>query len=175
MSTPLSLDKISPRVAASCIRVCARLALESLVPLAHRSQPNPMPFRVRGMLQVAGKIRQLFDLRREDGGLDAEVFASRYRTQELRVPPAPRYGRAQHLALPDELRREPRRAAPFAGRATQDECIAAMLHNGVSIALPIRARNLRDRLESQNAAPAKFSEARQRVLEAIDLAEGVQF
>src|SRR2546430_12160113 len=75
------------------------------------------------------------------------------------------------LALADELRGELRRSAALAGRAAQDERVAAVLDDRVRDRPAIGARHLADRLEPENAASAELAQPRQGVLEAVDLAE----
>src|SRR5437660_10055924 len=78
------------------------------------------------------------------------------------------------LALADELRGELRRSAALAGRAAQDERVAAVLDDRVRDRPAIGARHLADRLEPENAASAELTQPRQSVLEAVDLAERVE-
>src|SRR5256885_1102754 len=78
------------------------------------------------------------------------------------------------LALADELRGELRRSAALAGRAAQDEGVAAILDDRIRHRSAIGARHLADRLEPENAASAELAQPRQGVLEAIDLAERVE-
>src|SRR5205823_12544052 len=73
------------------------------------------------------------------------------------------------LALADELRGELRRSAALAGRAAQDERVAAVLDDRVRDRPAIGARHLTDRLEPENAASAELTQPRQGVLEAVDL------
>src|SRR5437764_9195952 len=75
------------------------------------------------------------------------------------------------LALADELRGELRRSAALAGRAAQDERVAAVLDDRVRDRPAIGARHLADRLEPENAASAELTQPRQGVLQAVDLAE----
>src|SRR5579863_6196229 len=75
------------------------------------------------------------------------------------------------FALPDEPRSKLRGPAALTGRAPQDESVAAILDNGLRRASSVRARNLRDRLEPENAAPPEFSQPREGVLESVDLTE----
>src|SRR2546430_12900120 len=70
------------------------------------------------------------------------------------------------LALADELRGELRRSAALAGRAAQDERVAAVLDDRVRDRPAIGARHLADRLEPENAASAELAQPRQGVLEA---------
>src|SRR4030088_2264717 len=92
------------------------------------------------------------------------------RAEQLRGAAAPGHGGAGYFALPDELRSESRRAAPLAGRTPQDQGIPAVLDDGMRIALAVGIRDLRNRLKAQHASAAEFAQARQRVLQPIDLA-----
>src|SRR5437870_4713672 len=78
------------------------------------------------------------------------------------------------LALADELRGELRGSAALAGRAAQDERVAAVLDDRVRDRPAIGARHLADRLEPENAASAELTQPRQGVLEAVDLPERVE-
>ena len=90
--------------------------------------------------------------------------------------PAGRRERGVHdLALTNELGCKFRGTALLAGGAAQDEGVAAVLDDGLGAALAVGARDLGDRLEAQDAAAAELTQPRQRVLEPINLAEGVQF
>src|ERR1700722_8914049 len=103
------------------------------------------------------------------------VLALGDRAQELGRPPAPGYGGLHHFTIADQLRGEPGRAAAFAGRTSQDQRVAAIFDNGMCVALAIRAGYLGNGLKTENAAASEFSKARKRVLEPVDLAQGVQF
>jgi hypothetical protein len=67
-----------------------------------------------------------------------------------------------------------RRAAALARRAPEDERVAAVLDDGLRFRVPVRAPHLRDALEAEHAAPAEFPQARERVLETVDLAQRVE-
>src|SRR5438874_7815930 len=78
------------------------------------------------------------------------------------------------LLLTDELGREFGRPAPLAARAAQDEGIAAILDDGIRHRAAVGARDLTDRLKAEDASPAELAQARQRILEPVDLPECVQ-
>src|SRR5256885_9041876 len=78
------------------------------------------------------------------------------------------------LLLADELGSEFGRPAPLAPRAAQDEGIAAILDDGIRHRAAVGARDLADRLKAEDASPAELAQARQRILEPVDLPECVQ-
>ena len=88
---------------------------------------------------------------------------------------ASRHRGTHDFAFADELRRESRSAAALAGRTAQNQRIAAILHNRVGIARSVGARHLRDRLKPQYAAPVEFAQTRERILEPVDLSQGIEF
>ena len=81
----------------------------------------------------------------------------RDRAEYLSVAAVAGHRGMQYLAVADQLRGEPRRAAAFAGRAPQDQRIAAIFDDGMRLALAVRARYLRNRLKTQYAAAAEFA------------------
>src|SRR6267154_418039 len=147
----------------------------TFVPSAEGIETHLMPPWVRRYFQIAGEIRELLDLRGHDGRLHIEMLALRNGIGGLAVSTASRNGGPHHLPVADELGREPRRAAAFACRTAQNESVPAILDDRMSISLPIGTRHLRNRLEPEHAAPAEFSEARQRVFQPVDLAQRIQF
>src|ERR1700676_1158395 len=116
----------------------------------------------------------MLDLRRHDGGFDTALF-----TRGLGRPPLPRLQSLRladmhDLALTDEPRGELRRPALLARGTSKYQAVPAILDDRIGDPLAIRARYLRDGLKSQHAAPTEFAQARQSVLQAIDLPEGVE-
>src|ERR1700677_5080319 len=78
------------------------------------------------------------------------------------------------LTLSNELGSKLRSPPILAGRAPENECIAAVLNDRVRDALTVGTRHLCNRLKSQHGPPADLAQPRQRILEAIDLAESIQ-
>jgi hypothetical protein len=83
--------------------------------------------------------------------------------------------RANHFAFAARLRGESCSAAVPAGRAPQVQGVAAVLNDGLRLAVSIRARNLGDGLKSQHAAAAEFAQSCERILESVDRTQGVEF
>src|SRR6266436_33563 len=173
VSLPRPLSRGRDRGRASA-RSTTRSA-STVVPSAEGIETHLVPPWVRRYFQIAGEIRELLNLRRHNGRLHIEMLALRDGIGGLAVSTASRNGGPHHLPVADELGREPCRAATFACRTAQNERVPAILDDGMSIALPISARDLRNRLKSEHAAPAEFSEARQCVLQPVDLAQRIQF
>ena len=139
-------------------------------------EPDPLPMGIRRMLQIPGKIRELLDFRgRAPPVRRCNARYGRRRTEELVGPPVPRNRGSNHLAIADELRGKPGRAAALAGGATEDERIPAIFDNGVRITMPVGAGDLRDRLEAKDTTATKFAQPRERVLQSVDLSQRIQF
>ena len=107
--------------------------------------------RLRACL-VAGEMREV--VRFATGERRAPRHNVRCATPTRPTPSSNTYRDRGSLdfAIADELRRKARGAATFAGGAAQNEGIPAILHDRTRLALPVRARDLGDRLKSQNAA-----------------------
>ena len=80
----------------------------------------------------------------------------------------------QDFALADQFGGEFGGAAVLAGRAAQYQSVAGVLDYRFGDTFAVGAGDLGDGLESEDAATAEFPKACERVLEAIDCAEGVQ-
>jgi len=80
----------------------------------------------------------------------------------------------QDFALADQFGGEFGGAAMLACGAAQDQRISSIFHDRFCDAFAVGAGDLGDGLEAEDAAAAELSQARERVLEAIDCAEGVQ-
>src|ERR1700676_1094877 len=146
--------------------VCARslmftaLAFERL-PLASLHRPtllprmlgieaHLLPVRIRCVFQISREVGKLFDLRGQHRDFDAAVLTVRDRPEQLRVAAGPRHRGVQYLALADQLRGEPCSAAALAGRTSQNQGIAAVLDDGMRLALAVRARHLGNRLKAED-------------------------
>src|SRR5437660_11558058 len=79
-----------------------------------------------------------------------------------------------HLPFADESGREARRTPTFAGGATQNQSVAAVLDNRLRVAVAVYAGDLGDGLKAEDAAPAKLPQAGKRVLEAVDRPECIE-
>src|ERR1700722_4747711 len=139
------------------------------IPRALGVKTNPLPGWIRCIFQVSGQIGKLLHLRGENRRLHRKVFVARDGLPPLVGATARRHRGSQYLAIANELRCEPRRAAALARGTTENQSVAAVLDNRVGVALPIGTGDLGDRLESEDAAPIKFSQPCQRILESIDL------
>src|SRR5271170_8449301 len=60
-------------------------------------------------------------------------------------------------------------------RAAQDQGIAAVFDDGMCLLHAISARYLRDGLKAEHTSALKFSQPRQRVLQAVDRPQRVEF
>src|SRR5580704_17280631 len=103
------------------------------------------------------------------------MFAASDRAQNFIGAGATGLRRAQHLALTDQRRSESRSASALACGATENQAIATVFHDRVRIARAVRAGDLGDRLKAEDAAPAEFSEPRERILQTIDLPDRIEF
>src|SRR5271168_3738396 len=96
------------------------------------------------------------------------------RAKELRKPATLGNGSARDFALTDQLRSEPGGTATLAGRAPQNQGIAAIFDDGMCITLSVSVRDLGNRLKTENASAAKFTQTRERVLQAVYFSQGIQ-
>ena len=80
----------------------------------------------------------------------------------------------QDFALAYESRRELRRTAVFAAGTTQDQRVSAIFYDSLSV-IPVDSGDLRNRLETQDAASPKFSKPGQSVFQSRDGPQGVEF
>jgi len=80
----------------------------------------------------------------------------------------------QDFALADQFGGEFGGAAVLAGGAAQYQSVASVLDYSFGDTFAVSAGHLGDRLESEDAAATELAQARERVLEAINCAEGVQ-
>src|SRR5947207_15534113 len=78
------------------------------------------------------------------------------------------------LLLTDELGSEFGRSAPLAARAAQHEVLPQFSTMISSHRAAVGARDLADRLKAEDASPAELAQARERILEPVDLPECVQ-
>ena len=76
--------------------------------------------------------------------------------------------------ISDELRRELRRPAAFRGAAAQDQGGPAVLDDRLRLRVAVGAPHLGDALEAEHAPAAELAEARERVLQPVDRAQGVE-
>src|SRR5262249_41738920 len=79
-----------------------------------------------------------------------------------------------YFALPDQVRGELGGATMLAPRAAQDECVTAVLDECLRIPGAVSGRDLCHRLEAQNTTATDLAQPRQRVLESVDRAEGIE-
>src|SRR6266404_655431 len=124
----IRLTLVLPGIRQSLRRGFARAAL---LPCSPRVETHPLPLWVRRVLQVPGEVWKLFDLRGQHRRFDAQMLAVSDRPKQLREPAAPGYRGVPDFAVPDELRSESGRAAPLAGRTSQDQRIAAVFDDAV--------------------------------------------
>src|ERR1700722_6446597 len=151
------------------------LAVPALPPCVYGIEPHSLPLRIGRELQISGEVGKLFDLRGQNSRLHAAMLAVGDRSQYLRIPAALGYRGVQHLAFTDQLRSESGGAAPLARRAAKDQGVPAVLDDGVRFTLAVGARDLGNGLKTEHAPAAEFAQARERVLQSVYLAQGIQF
>src|SRR5882724_3352530 len=168
----MHLVLVLPAITQSLRRRFARAAL---LPRPLGVEAHPLPLWIRRILQISREVGKLFDLRGQYRRFHSEMLAVSDRPKQLCEPAAPGHRGVPYFAIPDELRSESGRAAPFAGGTAQDQRVAAVLHDCMCLTLAVGVRDLRNRLKAEHASTAEFAQARQRVLQSIDLSQRIQF
>src|SRR6185437_14032101 len=80
----------------------------------------------------------------------------------------------RHFPLADQPRGELRGAAVLARRAAKDQSVTAIFDDRMSVSGSVRARDLRNGLEAQDATAFEFPQTDQCVFETIDRTQCVE-
>src|SRR4029077_16852057 len=96
------------------------------------------------------------------------------RRQHLERTPRARTRDPHDFALADEAGSKLRCASVLASRAAQNERVTTIFDDRLRLTATVGRGHLGDRLKAEHAAPAEFSQACERILQSVDLSEGVQ-
>src|SRR6185437_9056 len=105
--------------------------------LVGRRQGDGVPIWMGRQLEIAGEIREAFDLGGQDGGFSAKLVGGAHGVREFAGVAGARALDIDDLALADEAGGELGGTTVLAGGASEDEAVAAILDDGLGVALAV--------------------------------------